>query len=150
MIQTYRASRELKMGAGYRYPGDLVPEAATWFRVESFVHTGYLREVDVTEKAYVDAVQSYCPDMAEELAPLAQISLTKLTGEEEPDMTDSDATRTYLGSDAIEDEAAKRRFERDREAYDTPPAQRPAAFGSQGTPAHLDETTPDDTHSDGS
>lgn len=50
MVATYRARRRIKLSpTSWREPGELVPEAHTWFRVESWAHTGWLEEVDVDE-----------------------------------------------------------------------------------------------------
>lgn len=43
----YVARRPLKIGAKKFKPGDLVPEAASWTRVEAWVRSGYIDEVEV-------------------------------------------------------------------------------------------------------
>lgn len=67
-VRTFEAGRILKIGEGYRHPGELVPEACTWFRLQDLIHTGYLISVEVSEKTFKNAVQKYCPDLAEEIS----------------------------------------------------------------------------------
>lgn len=81
MIHTYRARRRLQMQPGvWREPldadgpGDLVPEAHTWFRVDSWLHTGYLEEADVTEDEFRDAVAEFCPDIEDRVLELAGVT----------------------------------------------------------------------------
>ena len=42
---SYIALKQLKVGAGYRMPGDLVPEAASWRNVHNYLSSGYLAVV---------------------------------------------------------------------------------------------------------
>lgn len=42
---SYVALKRLKVGASYRYPGDAVPEAATWRNVHNYLSSGYLAVV---------------------------------------------------------------------------------------------------------
>lgn len=140
------------MGNYVRQPGALVPEAATWFRVDSHVHTGYLDEVWVTEREYVEAVQHYCPDLTHQLAELVGIDERKLTGELEPDMEkdreySAPVVRNEDGS--ISDLAAQRHLERERKIAGTPPNEREVVDASAGTPGQLDRDSPDNYHSDG-
>lgn len=43
----YVARRQLKIGAKRFKPGDAVPEAASWTRVEAWVRSGYIEEVEI-------------------------------------------------------------------------------------------------------
>lgn len=43
----YVARRPLKIGSKKFKPGDPVPEAASWTRVEAWVRSGYIDEVEV-------------------------------------------------------------------------------------------------------
>lgn len=68
MVDTYQARRRLKMAPDvWREPGELVPEAHTYFRLDSWLHTGYLIEVEVSEKDFRAAVKKFCPDLAKEI-----------------------------------------------------------------------------------
>lgn len=68
-VTTYVARRRLKMAPGvFRNPapkgrpveeGQLVPEAHLWFREESYLHTGELREVEVTPKQLQEAMDEF-------------------------------------------------------------------------------------------
>lgn len=42
---SYVALRRLKVGAGWRNPGDAVPEAAHWRNLHNYISAGYLRVV---------------------------------------------------------------------------------------------------------
>lgn len=74
-VRTYEAGRILDIGEGKRQPGELVPEASTWFRLQNLVHTGYLISVEVSAETYREAVQKYCPELAEELSRLVHVDL---------------------------------------------------------------------------
>ena len=67
MVRTYEAGRILTIGDSYRQPGELVPEAVTWFRLMNIVHMGYLKSVEVSIADFNAAVQKYCPELAEEI-----------------------------------------------------------------------------------
>lgn len=67
MTQTYQARYRLRIGESWREPGELVPEAATWFRVDSLVHHGRLVLIDVDDADLDAAVARYCPDLAEQI-----------------------------------------------------------------------------------
>jgi hypothetical protein len=43
----YIARRPLKIGSKKFKPGDPVPEAASWTRVEAWIRSGYIDEVEV-------------------------------------------------------------------------------------------------------
>ena len=64
MYKTYRARRTQLIGTAHRFPGELVPEAITWFRVESNVGSGYLDEVEVPGAELMAALAKYCPEIA--------------------------------------------------------------------------------------
>lgn len=74
-IQTYRAKRPLKMGLTTRNPGELVPEASTWLRVDNSVHSGFLAEVYIPEEEFAEAVNKYCPELAEKLESIHNLHL---------------------------------------------------------------------------
>lgn len=67
MTQTYQARYRLLIGESWREPGQLVPEAVTWFRVDSLVHHGRLIKVEVTADEFDAAVAQYSPDLAEQI-----------------------------------------------------------------------------------
>jgi hypothetical protein len=65
MVSTYRAGRRIRLEPDrWREPGELVPEAHTWFRLDSYLHTGWLVAVDVEETDLRAAVARFCPDLA--------------------------------------------------------------------------------------
>lgn len=66
---TFQARRALKIGLGVRQPGQLVPEAQTWFRVDHLVHSGQLTRVVVEDEQFDQAVEEFCPDLIEVLYP---------------------------------------------------------------------------------
>lgn len=72
MITTYVARRRLKVGPDlYREPedqkhgikGDLVPEVVLWTRWESFLHTGYIGTIEVTEAEFEAALAAAVPPL---------------------------------------------------------------------------------------
>ena len=69
VYSTYRARRPLRIGDDTRQPGQLVPEAQTWFRVDHLVHSGHLTKVVVEDEEFDQAVEKYCPDLIEVLYP---------------------------------------------------------------------------------
>lgn len=71
MTKTYAAGRRLKIGDGWREPGDLVPEAYTWLRMQDWLHTGYLKEVDVEDGELRSAISKFCPELSEQILGLA-------------------------------------------------------------------------------
>lgn len=72
-VQTYAARYRLFMGDSWREPGELVPEAHLWFRVESYLHQGRIVEVEVSDDEFRQAVQRYCPQQAERVATFAGV-----------------------------------------------------------------------------
>lgn len=80
LVKTYLAKRALDIGEAKRGYDELVPEAVTWFRVMNMVNCGFLKEVEIPEDDYIKAVQKFCPDLAEELAPLVDIPVARLKG----------------------------------------------------------------------
>ena len=66
---TFQARRALKIGDSVRQPGQLVPEAQTWFRVDHLVHSGQLTRVVVEDEQFDQAVEEFCPDLIEVLYP---------------------------------------------------------------------------------
>lgn len=74
MIATYRARYRLKIGTGYREPGELVPEAHTWLRPMSFVHMGRLLPVEVDEVDFRFAVHTLCRDSTEAILAVLHLS----------------------------------------------------------------------------
>lgn len=72
MITTYEARRRLKVGAGLwiepTEPGgkpSLVPQVAIWPRHEAFLHTGHVREIEVTEADFEKALKAARPKLTE-------------------------------------------------------------------------------------
>jgi hypothetical protein len=62
-VETYRVRRgRLRIGDGLRTPGDLVPEAHTWWRREAYVRQGLLEKVEVDDGELMAAVEQYMPD----------------------------------------------------------------------------------------
>lgn len=60
MAVTYRARRRIKLSpTEWREPGELVPEAHTWFRPESLEHTGFLQAVEVDDDELEQALGEY-------------------------------------------------------------------------------------------
>lgn len=76
-VRTYEAGRILDIGEGKRQPGELVPEAHTWFRLQNLVHTGYLLSVEVTTETFNKAVQQYCPELKDELKNFVHVEREK-------------------------------------------------------------------------
>ncbi len=69
MVSTFAAGRRLKLGpTGWREPGELVPEAHTWPRIDSYLHTGYLKTVQVEETELRAAVAAFCPELEHQIA----------------------------------------------------------------------------------
>jgi hypothetical protein len=42
----YVARRRLKIGSEYREPGQKVPEAESWTRVEAWIHAGFIDQIE--------------------------------------------------------------------------------------------------------
>lgn len=70
---TYRCRRPIDIGLSKRMPGELVPEAETWYLVDHQIHVGNLVEAIVEWDEYTEAVQKFCPELAERLG----VKLTK-------------------------------------------------------------------------
>lgn len=66
-MKTYRAVRRLRIGDGWREPGELVPEAATWRLVESLVRAGEMEEVEVTAQELSVAITQHAPGESEQI-----------------------------------------------------------------------------------
>lgn len=64
---TYRARKPMDIGLNKRMPGDLVPEAASWFRPQHLVHSGHLVPEVVEDGVFATAVRKFCPDLVETL-----------------------------------------------------------------------------------
>lgn len=81
-VNTYRARRRVKIAPDrWREPGELVPEAHTWYRVDSMLHTGMLSaDPDVPEAEFRAAVQRYAPELAERIYSLSGVDGTALLG----------------------------------------------------------------------
>lgn len=77
MVSTYRAGRILDIGEGKRQPGELVPEAVTWFRLENLVNLGYLQSTEVSVETFAEAVQKYCPELTDQIGNLVHVDLEK-------------------------------------------------------------------------
>jgi hypothetical protein len=76
-VRTYEAGRILDIGEGKRQPGELVPEAHTWFRLQDLLHTGYLISVEVTARTFAQAVNKYCQELKDELKNFVNVDLEK-------------------------------------------------------------------------
>jgi hypothetical protein len=64
MIVSYKARRRLKIGPGHwREPDEPLPEAHLYFRLESYLHTGYVSEVELSEADLLSAIERYCPEL---------------------------------------------------------------------------------------
>lgn len=80
-VKSYKARRRLQMAPGvWREPGELVPEAYTWWRLESWVHTGNLEEVEIEEDELRAAIEQFCPEQGEKIRELAGLSEAVLEG----------------------------------------------------------------------
>lgn len=74
-VETYRARRRLQINSNtWREPGELVPEAHGWPRVESYLHTGWLEEAKVSPDEFAQAVQEHAPEQKDRLFELAGLS----------------------------------------------------------------------------
>ena len=81
MIATYAARRRIKIDPKrWREPGELVPEAHTWFRVDSYLHTGWLSQVRVEQAELRAAVETFCPTLGAQIYQLTGLDGTALTG----------------------------------------------------------------------
>jgi len=60
-MPTYLALRPMQVEDELRLPGDLVPEAATWARVQFWVEAGYIRELPTHEE--FDALMPSTPEV---------------------------------------------------------------------------------------
>lgn len=70
-VLSYRAGRVLKIGEGYRQPGEPLPEGVTWFRIDNYVHTGYVDEVQVEPEELLAWIEQYCPQLKQQVAELS-------------------------------------------------------------------------------
>jgi hypothetical protein len=73
---SYTARYRLDIGEEMREPGEPVPEAIIWFRMESYLHTGRIVEAPVSEDELRASITKFCP--AEEKAILAKHGLKPL------------------------------------------------------------------------
>lgn len=64
---TYRARKPMDIGDTKRQPGELVPEAQTWFRVQHLVHSGHLVPEVVEDDDFEKAVRQFCPELSDQL-----------------------------------------------------------------------------------
>lgn len=62
MTQTFLARKPLKIGYEIRQPGELVPEASTWYRVDSLVHSGFLVRVERSDEEILAALRKHKVD----------------------------------------------------------------------------------------
>lgn len=104
-VKTYAAGRLLNMpgnkarlpgmhtiGSGGYERGELVPEAHLILRLDSFLHSGHLDEVEVEEDEFRAAIAQYCPEQEAEI--LARVGLDPpavLHGTESTPIVDPDA-----------------------------------------------------------
>ncbi len=70
MTQTYLVRKPVKVGDETRQPGELCPEAATWFRVDHLVHSGFLLRVERTDEEIAAAVAGFVTKAEERAAIL--------------------------------------------------------------------------------
>lgn len=77
MVKTYQAKRRLRIGETFREPGNLVPEAHTWRLIDSLLHSGHLREVEVDESAFRAAVAEACPELEADVLRAAGVAEAK-------------------------------------------------------------------------
>lgn len=69
VVKTFRVIRRQDMGGGvFREHGQLLPEAHLSAQTAHYVHQGALAEVEASVQEFVDAVRTYCPELAEKLA----------------------------------------------------------------------------------
>ena len=71
LLDSYRARRRLEITAGnWREPEELVPEAHTWFMLDSWLHTGNIVETKISEQDLRAAIAQYCPELKPRLLEL--------------------------------------------------------------------------------
>jgi hypothetical protein len=70
---SYRAQHRLDMGSRWREIGQLCPEAVLLFRMEAYLHSGWIVEAQLSEAELRDAIAQYCPE--QEAAVLARYDL---------------------------------------------------------------------------
>jgi hypothetical protein len=70
VIDTYRVRRRCLVADRWREYGELVPEAHTWRLVESEVATGSIERTRVSGQEFSDAIERFCPELADELHAL--------------------------------------------------------------------------------
>lgn len=73
-VPTFRARYRLDIGENFREPGELVPEAITWFRRESYEHTGRIIAAQVPMAELQAAVEQYCPELATQIYELSGVT----------------------------------------------------------------------------
>lgn len=81
-VKTYKVRRRLQMQPGvWREAGELVPEAHTWWRVDSWEHTGQIELVDVDEAELRAAIDKFCSDQGEKIRELTGLGDAVLLGD---------------------------------------------------------------------
>lgn len=70
-VTSYRARRRLTIGDGFREPGEPAPEAITWFRLDSYLHTGYIVEAKIEDDELIAWVTQFCPELAQQVFDLS-------------------------------------------------------------------------------
>lgn len=74
----YVAGRRIKVGYGFRYPGDPVPEAADWKHLSSYLSAGTIIEVDVEEDEKAPTIKKKQKSLNERWAKLEAMSIAEL------------------------------------------------------------------------
>lgn len=99
MRETYRVRwGSLYIGTEYRYAGELVPEIETWFAPDSFIGSGQCESVEVSDGEFREAVNRYCPELAEQLGVklLKGVKVPEQpVAEPEPEAPIGDVTNPY-------------------------------------------------------
>lgn len=75
---TYTANRRLKIGGKWRQVGEPVPEAHGWLRLEEWLHTGYLREVELSHDEFRANLKKFVPAEGHDaLLEKAEVTVTR-------------------------------------------------------------------------
>lgn len=81
-VKTYKVRRRLQMQPGvWREADEMIPEAHTWWRVDSWAHTGQLAEVEVDEAEFREAIDKFCPELGDKIRELTGLGEAALQGD---------------------------------------------------------------------
>lgn len=107
-VATYRARRRIRLTPDrWREPGELVPEAHLWFRVDSWAHTGWLEEFEADEADLEAAIKQFLKgEDADRVRSLTGLDGTPVTGRGGPRPGYTPARKT---GDEIKAKATPRR-----------------------------------------